>query len=263
MIDQETRQRIAAALAAIEEQASVTIFYACESGSRAWGFASRDSDYDVRFLYAHPRDWYLTIHPGRDVIERPIDDVLDLSGWDIRKGLRLLQKSNPPFLEWMQSPIVYKDVPAVTALLRGAMPAYYSPISCLYHYLHMAEENHRAYLKEEEVWLKKYLYVLRPILACMWIEQDLGLMPTEFDRLVDQIVTDAPLRSAIEALLLQKKAGFEIDRGPKIPIISAFIDEQLARLSAEHARPSITRDAGRLDEIFRQTLAILENPNMA
>lgn len=255
----ELRARIESELADIEAEQDVSIFYACESGSRAWGFESQDSDYDVRFLYAHPRDWYLTIHPQRDVIEKPINDALDISGWDIRKSLKLLRKSNPPFLEWMQSPIVYREHAEVTALIREAMPDYYSPIACLYHYLHMAQGNYRKYLKDEDVWVKKYLYVLRPILACMWIEQDLGLVPTEFDKLVDRIVTEAEVRSAIEDLLARKKAGTESDRGPRIPALSAFIDQQLARLSAEHARPAITRDPARLDEVFRQALVIIEN----
>ena len=256
MVHSETRQQIESELSAIEVRENVSIFYACESGSRAWGFESQDSDYDVRFLYIHPTDWYLTIDRKRDVIEKPIDDSLDISGWDIRKSLALLRKSNPPFLEWMQSPIIYKDKVEITSRIREAMPDYYSPISCLYHYLHMAEGNYRKSLKDADVWMKKYLYVLRPILACMWIEQDRGLVPTEFDRLVSTIVQEAGLQRAIDELLKRKKAGVEIDRGPKIPVISDFIDDQLSRLNAEHSQPAVTRDSTRLDHIFRQALKV-------
>ena len=91
----------------IEQAYDVRVLYACESGSRAWGFASQDSDYDVRFIYVHSRDWYLSIEDRRDVIEEPISDSLDISGWELRKTLRLLRKSNPPLLEWLKSPVVY------------------------------------------------------------------------------------------------------------------------------------------------------------
>jgi len=196
----------------------------------------------------------LTIDSKRDVIERPIHDVLDISGWDIRKALSLLRKSNPPFLEWMQSPIVYKEREDIAGLIREAMPEYYSPISCLYHYLHMADGNYRKYLKEDEVWIKKYLYVLRPVLACMWIEQDRGLVPTEFRKLVDALIHEPALLSAVDELLALKRAGMESDRGPKIAVLSDFIDRHLQRLSAEHARPATTRDPARLDDIFRTAL---------
>jgi predicted nucleotidyltransferase len=123
----------------IEKDHNVTIFYACESGSRAWGFPSADSDYDVRFLYLHPRDWYLAIdvEEERDVIEGPISDMLDISGWDLRKALKLLRKSNPPLLEWLSSPIIYKETLTITEKVRELVPEYYSPglactITCIW-----------------------------------------------------------------------------------------------------------------------------------
>src|SRR5438045_8726086 len=121
-------ERIKAALTEIERDEGVRIFYACESGSRAWGFPSADSDYDVRFLYVRPRDWYLSVdvERKRDVIERPITDELDVSGWDIRKALMLLKKSNPPLLEWLGSPIIYRETLTIADRLRSLLPAYYS-----------------------------------------------------------------------------------------------------------------------------------------
>jgi uncharacterized protein len=98
---------IQACLSDIEKTHQVKIIYSCESGSRAWGFPSADSDYDVRFLYLHPVDWYLSIEDKRDVIEVPIKNKLDITGWDLRKALQLFRKSNPPLLEWLGSPIVY------------------------------------------------------------------------------------------------------------------------------------------------------------
>ena len=118
---------------------------AIESGSRAWGFPSADSDYDVRFLYARPVEWYLSILEGRDVIERPIDAQLDINGWDIKKALRLFRKSNPPLAEWLGSPIVYLERQDIAERLRELAQRYYSPLACIHHYLHMAEGNYRDY----------------------------------------------------------------------------------------------------------------------
>src|SRR4051794_14574214 len=109
MSEMNVSQRVSAALLAVEHEKDVRVLYACESGSRAWGFASRDSDYDVPFLYVHERDWYLSVDDRRDVLEYPLRDELDVSGWELRKALRLLRKSNPPLLEWLNSPMVYRD----------------------------------------------------------------------------------------------------------------------------------------------------------
>ena len=155
MIDIITSQ-----LKMIEESRQVRILYALESGSRSWGFASRDSDYDVRFLYVHPVEWYLSIRDQRDVIEIPITDSLDIKGWDLKKALKLFRKSNPPLLEWLRSPIVYRDVAGLAESLRNLIPAFFSPKNGMYHYLHMAKGNFREYLQGESVWTKKYSDIL-------------------------------------------------------------------------------------------------------
>ena len=243
-------KRVRDELDRIEKEECVRILYACESGSRAWGFESEDSDYDVRFIYLRPVNWYLTIQKKSDVIEKPIDDDLDVSGWDFPKALGLFRKSNPPLLEWLQSPIVYREVGTAASQLRGLMPEYYAPISCMYHYLHMAQRNQRQYLQGDTVWIKKYFYVLRPVLACIWIEADLGVVPTEFSVLVDRLVPTGPLRASIDHLVERKQAGLELDEGPRIPAISDFLDKQISRLSAAHERSPNTRDPNRLDALF-------------
>jgi len=217
----------------LETEYGVEILYACESGSRAWGFPSADSDYDVRFLYLHPPKWYLAINleHKRDVIKRPIHNRLDLSGWDLRKALKLLRKSNPPLLEWLQSPIIYWEKYTIAAEMRRLAAIHYSSKSCMYHYLHMAQGNHREFLKGDRVWVKKYFYVLRPLLAIRWLEADLGIVPTDFRMLVDCVVHSAALKSAIDDLLAAKTRGQELDYGPRIPVISDFIDAEIARLT--------------------------------
>ena len=182
-------QDIARTLDAVERENDVRVLYACESGSRAWGFASEDSDYDARFIYVNRPNWYLAVdlEEKRDVIELPIEDTLDVNGWDVRKALRLFRKSNPPLMEWLGSPIVYREVGPLAKSLRQLAADFYYPTKCSYHYLRMAQTNYRQYLKGSDIWLKKYFYVLRPLLAVLWIERGLGVVPTEFCSLVEEI----------------------------------------------------------------------------
>ncbi len=153
------KQKILEILDKIESDYQVKILFSCESGSRAWGFPSSDSDYDVRFIYLHPPDWYLSIdlESQKDVIELPIDDKLDVVGWDLRKALKLFRTSNPPLLEWLDSPIKYSEKYSTAEQMRQLAPTCYSPGACMYHYLHMAQGNNREYLKGEKVWVKKIL----------------------------------------------------------------------------------------------------------
>lgn len=218
-------ERIRARLRQIEAEENARVLYACESGSRAWGFPSLDSDYDVRFLYLRPKEWYLSIdlERRRGVIERCIDDCLDISGWDLRKALGLFRKSNPPLLEWLGSPIVYLEEFTIASRMRTLAPAYYSPMASTYHYLSMARGNYRDLLKGPQVSVKKYFYALRPILAVNWIERGLGVVPMEFEVLVGRLVDSAELREQIEKLVAAKREGKEMDRGPLITPMSAFI----------------------------------------
>ncbi len=242
MNDNHVTQQIRDGLAKVEATHGVRVLYACESGSRAWGFASRDSDYDVRFLYVHPRDWYLSVDNHRDVIEQ-MDGDLDISGWELRKALRLLRKSNPPLLEWLKSPIVYAEDGAFLAGFRELAADYYSPVRCFAHYLHMASGNARQYLKGETVCLKKYLYVLRPLLACRWIERGTGQVPMEFAELVYEMVDSTEVLLAIAELVTRKAEGDELDHAPKIDVLDQFIQSELTRLRLvlppEEAHPHV------------------------
>lgn len=253
--DKEMEEIIRKRLAEIETAENAFIFYACESGSRAWGFPSANSDYDVRFLYLRPVEWYLSIDEKRDVIEWPMENGLDVKGWDLKKALGLLQKSNPPLLEWIGSPIVYLEKTSIAARMRELQAVYYSPAACMYHYLHMAQGNFREYLKGEEVWLKKYFYVLRPILAIEWIEKGYGVAPTAFGVLVDKLITSPKLRTEIEKLIELKRQGAELDRGPRIAVISDFIEKELARLEKDSVNFSKkTVPVEPLNDLFRSAL---------
>jgi len=251
------RKRIVRQLENIESDKDVQILYACESGSRAWGFASKDSDFDVRFIYLHPINWYLSISDKRDVIERNIDDCLDISGWEFRKALQLFRKSNPVLLEWLQSPIVYMEKYIAANKLRDLMSVYFSPKSCLYHYLHMARGNYREFLGGDQVWLKKYFYVLRPVLACRWIEATNTMPPTEFDKLVESQVPTPRLRDEIVKLLEMKKTGAELKKGSKIQVINNFLESEIERYKGYIANlpKSNPPSTASLDKLFQTTLS--------
>lgn len=256
MIAPAVRTEIQSRLQKIESAGDVRILYAVESGSRAWGFPSRDSDYDVRFIYIRPPHWYLSIdlEARRDVIEQAIVDEIDLSGWDIRKAFRLFARSNPPILEWLSSPIIYAIDDEFVSALRALVSDYYSPVASMHHYLHMARGNQKEYLRGDTVWVKKYFYVLRPLLAMRWLEQDRGPVPMLFSDLL-ATVDDKSVVAAIETLRKRKIAGDELDRGPAIPEIGAFVEAELRRLEEllipKHP-PNVSLDA--LDALFRTTL---------
>lgn len=255
LIEQKIHQEIIYRLEKVQSNEEIKILYACESGSRAWGFPSNDSDYDVRFIYIRKPEFYLSIDEGRDVIEREITDHIDLSGWDLKKTLKLFRKSNPPLFEWLQSPIIYMKQYSAYEELRSLLPIYYSPVSCIHHYANMAEGNLRGYLRKEKVWLKKYFYVLRPVLACKWIENNMDPVPTEFEKLVKKLIKDESLKKSIERLILEKKNGAELSWGKRIPQISNFLEQEVDRLKKKKFNlPKNQRDTEKLNQLFRSAL---------
>ncbi|WP_273325228.1 nucleotidyltransferase domain-containing protein [Vallitalea guaymasensis] len=240
----------------IEQEHEVKILYAVESGSRGWGFESKDSDYDVRFIYIHKPEWYMSIKEKRDVIELPINDLLDINGWDLRKTLVLFKKSNPTLLEWLSSPIIYGERTNLVNELKELLKDYFSSKSCIYHYLHMAEGNYREYLKGEEIRVKKYFYVLRPIMACMWTEKYGTQPPMSFEDLMNHLHLDEELINEIEKLLVIKRSGNEIDKQKKINIINDFLEDKICYYK-EYVKTlniQVSDDIDALDNLFRSTL---------
>ena len=253
MQNNQVTQRVRNALARLEADRKVRVLYACESGSRAWGFASHDSDYDVRFLYVHRRDWYLSVEDRRDVIEEPLTDELDVSGWELRKALRLLRKSNPPLLEWLKSPVVYQHDAVFTREFGELSEHFYSPRRCFAHYLHMASGNWRHHLEgRAQVSLKKYLYVFRPLLACRWIERSLGQVPMLFQELVDGVLEQCETSDALNALVARKQAGDELSFAPPDETLSRFVVAELQRLEALNEPEDVSGDVEELNQFFRR-----------
>ena len=244
------------ALSDFEIKHDIKILYAVESGSRAWGFASTDSDWDVRFIYIHRLDWYLKIDEKKDSLEEILPNDIDLAGWELKKALRLFRKSNPPMLEWLRSPIVYLQQFSTADKLRDLTKEYFNPKSCLHHYLHMAEGNYRDYLQQDIVRVKKYFYVLRPILACDWIMQTNSMVPMEFNTLLDSQVKDKEIKSEILTLLARKMEGEELNEEPKIQILNDFLEQKILFYNdyVKSLGKNDHADTGRLDELFKQTV---------
>lgn len=199
-----------------------------ESGSRAWGFASPDSDYDVRFIYVRQKDYYLRLDKTRDVIEWQLDDTLDINGWDIQKALILLHKSNPTLFEWNSSPIVYKTTDEWKSIA-AMINRYFVAKSGIYHYLSTAKTNYREYLKGDLVRYKKYFYVLRPLLACKWILAEGTPPPMEFQVLMEKYL-DADLKPDVEKLLDLKMNSPEISVGKRFDRVNDYLDHTIAEL---------------------------------
>lgn len=258
----ERGREIVDRLLALQTAQDVRILHAVESGSRAWGFASPNSDWDVRFLYVRPEDWYLSLYEGRDVIELPIADDLDISGWDLRKALRLMLKGNPVLFEWLCSPIVYLEGARMTngdRLMDGfreVAEPFFNPVAAIHHYLHMARNNFRGYLQGDVVRLKKYFYVLRPVLASQWILQGHGQPPMEFPALSARLIGPGALREEIEALLELKRGEEEMAQGVRRPAIHAFLAaslDEIAQWTHWVALPPRSDEARRAaDRLFRE-----------
>lgn len=250
------QETILQTLKAIEREHDIKIIYAVESGSRAWGFASADSDYDVRYIYIRRTEDYLRVNSLRDTIEGPLDEVLDFSGWDIRKTLELLRRCNPSLMEWYHSPIVYLRTD-LWQFLDEKIPAFFHVRSNMHHYLSMVLNNWNTYLKPsmERVNVKKYLYVLRPILCCRWLERFGTVPPVLFDDLCKAVLPEE-LAPAMADLLEKKKHLDEKTLIPRVPELDDFIMAEIPRLTQvknEIPEKSLP-DYEEVNQYFRQML---------
>jgi len=239
-------------LAELEKTENIKILYACESGSRAWGFASPDSDFDVRFIYARNVNHYLSIAEMSDVVGIPVDEVLDIGGWDLKKALKLFLKSNGPLYEWLQSPIVYRQDHAFAEEMRSLMPTYFSLRSGGNHYLSMANNTLRDDLQGEQVKLKRYFYALRPALACQWIVERQTVPPMEFDQL-RVLISDNKVQKSIDDLLEQKKDADEKALIAPVASLNEWLTATLNYCGEQlPLMPSEKKDPDELNEVFKK-----------
>ena len=253
--EQRRKEEIAEKLDEIERAEGVRILHAVESGSRAWGFASPDSDFDVRFVYVRPQEDYFRIDERRDVIEWQLDEVLDINGWDLKKALRQFAKGNATLFEWSGSPIVYRTT-ADWERIREISKQYFSEKAAVYHYYGTANSTLQGYLQGERVRYKKYFYALRPLLAAQFIETYHTAPPVRFSDLLNMDM-ESGLRAAINELLEIKKRVTETEEHLQIPVIRAFIEEETARQKAlaDRLADDRNRDFTALNRIFREIVS--------
>ncbi|MCF6401724.1 nucleotidyltransferase domain-containing protein [Chitinophaga filiformis] len=239
-------------LLTIEQEKNVKILYACESGSRAWGFASPDSDYDVRFIYVQPADNYLSIEERKDVIELPVNEVLDIGGWDIRKVLQLFLKSNPPLYEWLQSSIVYKEHGSFKSELWQLAGKYFSGRAGCHHYISMARNTFEYDLQGEQVRIKKYFYALRPVLAALWIIEKKAVPPITFNEL-RVLIADKDWNEATDELLERKKVSDEKTMITPVPVLQHWIEETIAYCKEQASLlPAVQHNTTEMNTLFRK-----------
>ncbi len=229
VIPPDTAARIADELGQIETRHDVAVLFAIESGSRAWGFHSPDSDFDVRFVYAHRLDWYLTVRPGRDVIEAPISEGLDISGWDVRKALALACKFNPVLPEWLRSPIVYRWQTDLVEPLHRFVGLRPGPVATRRHYLGLARRQFLGDIDgRDSVRLKKYFYSIRPALALRWLHRRPDdPLPMDLPALRAGVALDPAVSRALDHLLSLKAQAHELGVGPRVPLLDDFIRAEM------------------------------------
>lgn len=251
----DIEKEISKKLDEIEKKEGVRILHAVESGSRAWGFASPDSDYDVRFVYVRPKEDYLRLDEPRDVIEWQLDEVLDINGWDLKKALRQFSKGNATLFEWSGSPIVYRTT-SDWEKIQEASRQYFSEKAAVYHYYGTANSTFQGYLLGDTVRYKKYFYALRPLLAARYIEEYHAAPPVLFD---DLLKLDMPqrLKAAIDELLEIKKKTTEGEENPHMPVIRSFIEAETARQKeiADALPDDHNKDWTALNIIFREVIS--------
>lgn len=253
------QERIVEKLSEIEKEHGVRVLFAVESGSRAWGFASPNSDWDVRFVYCRNTNYYLSIdvEHKRDVIE--VGGELDLVGWDIRKALKLYVKSNPSIMEWISSSSFYlgHDSYTLTKLIE-LRSQFYSPLSSYWHYMSMASGNWKNYLEgKDKVSIKKYLYVMRGLLSARWVGTYLSQPPLDFSVLL-QMVGEQDALDFTEKILVEKTSSNEMLTGSRIGTLDRFIETEL---KGQEFKPKVERPVGNIDTINSLFRFIVEVQN--
>lgn len=249
---------IDARLRSVAERENATVLLAIESGSRAWGFPSPDSDYDCRFIYVRRRNDYLALFAPRDVIEFPNDAVLDVNGWDLKKALRLLLKGNAVVIEWLTSPFTYAGQARFRAEATALAQQAARPAAIARHYLHLGERQRRTYFADTRaIPLKKMVYALRPAIALRWLRLHPGeaVAPMHFPTLVAASDLPADVIAIIGELLARKAVTRELGKGAIPEPIGALIDAEFAIARSHWLREPLRADPAVIaaaDDLFRR-----------
>lgn len=245
-------------LTEIEKANNIKIVFACESGSRAWGFPSPDSDFDVRFIYVRPLNYYLSVAERDDQLSFAINDELDISGWDLRKVLQLMRKSNTTVFEWLQSPIIYKEDVKFKNDLWNLCPNYFSQRANIFHYLGITKGAFDTIENESEIKIKKLFYVLRPLLSAKWNLEKNEIAPMSIEPLMSTLPTN--LFELVNELIKIKSTaaeGFVININKDLKV---YIEDEFKYIS--NAAKDIAKDTyelNNLDEFFIKTIRHYDN----
>ncbi|UII25201.1 nucleotidyltransferase domain-containing protein [Fulvivirga maritima] len=238
----------------IEESDALKILFACETGSRAWGFPSPDSDYDVRCIYVKSMDWHLSLTNKKDSFEKFINQELDITGWEVGKVLKLMWKSNVSVLERLQSPVIYKlqDIDLLSELWRLAQSCF-SPVSTMYHYHNMASRYIDAcFQSDEEVKLKSYFYAIRATICANWVREMNAIPPIEMNKMFE--ILSPELKHKIEELIDLKSGKSEGYFHPKDALIDEFL--LLSTRKNEEVAPTlpgaVNRNMEELEDFYRK-----------
>lgn len=254
------KQHINAQLQLLAQKHKIQILHACESGSRAWGFASADSDYDIRFIYAHPLPWYLRVQAQRDVIDPAIDGLLDIGGWDLRKALRLMIKGNAPLNEWLNSPIVYQQQSNAVRLLQEVQTQAFLPRGACHHYLSLGEKRCTALFAAQKTRLKDYFYALRALLCARFIIDHKQAPPLPLRELLHAYLKDAALLAQIHTLLAHKSQSREGDTTARIGALDTFLRQQITECKDRIPPTQDALENARFDQVFLEILSLNETP---
>ena len=250
------KARIQERLREIEKQYGFRIIYACESGSRAWGFASEDSDFDVRFIYCWSPEQYLGIYDPVDQVDLGVDrENLDFSGWDLRKALPLFRKSNGVLMEWLHSPIMYFEEEETMEHWRSLAEQYFLPKATTAHYLGLCRKIWLGSLEKDEITAKKYLYVLRSLLSARYICENLSIPPVEFFKTLNALEIYPTVRGAVDTMIVAKANQKEAETIPRISVLDDYIEEE--RLAINEIVSQLPNDevsVEDLDRFFRNTI---------
>lgn len=216
--------KIQSIISQLEQYKGIHVLYACESGSRAWGIPSSDSDNDVRFIYTHPADWYLSLSKRRDTISITRDGI-DLVGWDLRKTFQLMKKSNAAALEWMNAPIIYHKSPGFLRQFREIGQSCCSPNALNFHYMSIAKKFYDACANEEFVKIKTWFYALRAVLNCRWVITHQQVPPMMLQDTLSLV--NADLEKEILSLIAAKSAKEESFLIKKSASLTNFIEASI------------------------------------
>lgn len=241
------KEKIKEKIISIEQEENIQVLFACESGSRAWGFPSPDSDYDVRIIYSRPLDWYLSVNEGKDVLQYPIQNEFDICGWDLKKTLSLVNRSNVVVWEWLQSPIIYSQKQNFAKSLVTIANSFFSPKSSFLHYISLTKKVNDALGENKQIKLKKLFYVLRSLAAARWIAEKHTVPPMELNHLLAADWVFQSEKSAINKLVEMKSSAEESYTTVRNPTVDSFISNNLC--ACENLAENLPSQKGNIETL--------------